>query len=62
MMDTFAQYRKAVSAVLTPVATYAVAKFALDLPPEVIAPAVGLLTGLVVWATPNAVKSSYGTG
>lgn len=61
-MDTFAEYRKAVVGVLTPVVTALVAWIGLDLPPEIVVPAVGLLTGVVVAVTPNAIRSSYGTG
>lgn len=58
-----AAYRKTLAGVLTPVVTYALARWAAGLPPVVIAPVVGLLTGFAVWVTPNKlIERSYGTG
>jgi hypothetical protein len=58
-----AAYRKTIAGILTPVVTYALSRWAIGLPPEVIAPVVGLLTGAAVYVTPNSfVKKSYGTG
>lgn len=58
-----AAYRKTLAGVLTPVVTYAASRWLLGFPPEAIAPLVGVLTGVAVWATPNKlIERSYGTG
>jgi hypothetical protein len=58
-----AAYRKTIAGLLTPIVTYVLSRWAAGLPPEVIAPVVGLLTGVAVYVTPNSyVSKSYGTG